>query len=183
MIKILNIIILAIVFFTQDIIAQQIHQTSATAGGNASGSGGSAAFTIGQLVYSPCTTNTGSVTEGINQPFEIYIIDAVYELTEIELEANIYPNPTSGFLTLKIDDLLLQNESLSYQLFDLNGKLLKRERITGIETKIEMQSYFSGTYFIKVINSGKNENSSSVYSNEIKDFKDQTLKTFKIIKN
>ena len=46
-------------------------------GANASGSGGSASYTVGQMVYQTNTGTNGSVAEGVQQPYEISIVTAI----------------------------------------------------------------------------------------------------------
>ena len=140
-------------------------QTSVNAtGGNASGSGGSASYSVGQLAY---TTNTGtnsSVSEGVQQPFEISVVTGIEEAKDIFLNVSAYPNPTTDYLELKVENLQLSE--LSYKLYDISGKVYQNKEIGNSITKIEMQNLPQGIYFIKVI-----------------DTKNKEFKTFKIIKN
>ncbi len=66
-------------------------------------------------------------------------------------------------LTLRVDDY--ESFELSYQLFDINGRLLKNNQVTGNETIITMVHFTAGIYFLKVIDINRD------------------IKTFKIIKN
>jgi len=133
-------------------------------GGNASGSGGTVSYSVGQVAY---TTNTGgsngSVAQGVQQPFEISVITGLEEAKGISLSLSAYPNPTTDFLNLKVENY--DNTNLSYQLFDMNGKLLESKKITGNQTSIVMSNLVPATYFVKVTESNKE------------------VKTFKIIKN
>jgi hypothetical protein len=80
-------------------------QTTPATGGDATGSGGSSSYTVGQLVY---TTNTGSgtVIQGVQQSIELFTLSNP-ELTTVNLSAVIYPNPTSDYVVLKISDTAL----------------------------------------------------------------------------
>ena len=139
-------------------------QTSVNAtGGNASGSGGSASYSVGQLAYTTNTGTNGSVSEGVQQPFEISVVTGLEEAQSINLSVTAYPNPTTDYLTLRIDEFEISN--LSFQLYDMNGKLLQNEKITGNQTSIVMSNLLPATYFVKVIQGNKE------------------VKTFKIIKN
>ena len=139
-------------------------QTSVNAtGGNASGSGGSASYSVGQLAYTTNTGTNGSVSEGVQQPFEISIVTGIEEAKGINLSVSAYPNPTTDYLTLSIGEFDISN--LSYQLYDMNGKLLQNEKITGNQTSIAMGNLVPANYFVKVIQGNKE------------------VKTFKIIKN
>jgi hypothetical protein len=137
-------------------------------GGNASGGGGSVSYSVGQVIYTTNTGTNGSVAQGTQQPFEISVVNGLEEAKGITLSLSAYPNPTKDYLTLSIDGETQTSHDLSlmsYQLFDMNGKLLLNEKITGNQTSIVMSNLAPASYFVKVIK-GDNE-----------------VKTFKIIKN
>lgn len=141
----------------------QAQESVNATGGNASGSGGSVSYSVGQVAYTTHTDTTGSVAEGVQQPYEISVVTAIAEAKGINLMVSAYPNPTADFLTLSIDEFDISN--LSYQLYDINGKLLQNEKITGKQTSIVMNNLVSASYFVKVIQGNKE------------------VKTFKVIKN
>jgi len=111
------------------------------AGSNASDSGGTVSYSIGQVVY---TTNSGAsciITQGVQQPYEILTVTGINELgiRNEELGITLYPNPTNDLIKLKIDaSTTLSIQSISYQLYDMNGKLLQNKKIEGTETIISM---------------------------------------------
>ena len=136
------------------------------AGGNASGSGGSVSYSVGQVVYTSSTGTNGSVAQGVQQPYEISVVTGIEEAIGINLMVSAYPNPTTDFLNLKVDaSTTLSIQSMSYQLFDISGKLLENKKLTGNETQIDLNGFISSTYFVKVL-----ENN-------------QLIKNFKIVKN
>lgn len=139
-------------------------QTSVNAtDGDVSGSGGSVSYSVGQVVYTTHTGTSGSVAEGVQQPYEISVVTGLEEAQSINLSVTAYPNPTTDYLTLHIEGFEISN--LSYQLYDMNGKLLQNEKITGNQTSIVMSNLVVATYFVKIIQGNKE------------------IKTFKIIKN
>ena len=139
-------------------------QTSVNAtGGDALGSGGSASYSVGQVVYTTNTGTNGSVAQGVQQAFEISVVTGLEEAKGINLSVSAYPNPTTDYLTLEVKDVELLN--LHFQMYDMNGKLLQNEKITGNQTSIVMSNLVPATYFVKVIQGNKE------------------VKTFKIIKN
>lgn len=139
-------------------------QTSVNAsGGKASGSGGSVSHSVGQVVYTTNSGTNGSVIQGVQQPFEISVVTGLEEAKGITLLVTAYPNPTTDYLTLRIDKFEISN--LSYQLYDMNGRLLQNEKITGSQTSIVMSNLVPATYFVKVTQGN------------------EEVKTFKIIKN
>ncbi|NOQ27021.1 MAG: T9SS type A sorting domain-containing protein [Bacteroidales bacterium] len=142
-------------------------ETITTAGGEASGSGGTASYTVGQLVFNTYGSVDGLVTQGVQQPFEIYTVTGIDEL-DISLNMSVYPNPTTNYLILRINDIeykdiLLHKCILS--LYNINGELIKTQKITSSETNIDMSYIAIGSYFLSITMDSKG------------------IKTFKIIKN
>ncbi len=132
-------------------------------GGNATGSGGSASWSIGQATYHTYTGTNGSVAEGVQQPYEISVVTGLEEAENINLSVSAYPNPVTDYLILEVKDFELS--TLCFQLYDLNGKILQDKKITGNQTNIAMGNLVPATYFVKVIRENKE------------------VKIFKIIKN
>jgi len=136
-------------------------QDVVVSGGDASGSGGSASFTVGQVVYTTLTGTGGTANQGVQQPYEIYVLgNDAFE--DIKLEAIAYPNPTVTTVQLEIRNA--SGESFHYRLFDINGRLLQSDSVHQSNSLIDMQRYPSAVYLLKVYSGNKE------------------LKTFKIIK-
>ena len=133
------------------------------AGGDASGSGGSASYSIGQVFFNVHTSAEGSVIEGVQQPYEISIVTGTDEADDIALNYRAYPNPTTGFLVLKVENSGEHN--LQYQLVETNGSIILQDKITGNDCTVPMERYKAGTYYLNVISG------------------DKKVMTFKIIKN
>ncbi len=140
----------------------QAQQTIPATGGNASGSGGSASYTVGQITYTTNTGTNGSVAQGVQQPYEISVVNGIAEAKDIVLQCSVYPNPVTDIIKLNIGNLSTSN--MNYQLFDNNGKLLESKKIANTETSINMHNLATATYFIRIND------------------KDNAIKTFKIIK-
>ena len=138
-------------------------QNSVNASGqNASGSGGSVSYSVGQIVNTTFTGTTGSVAQGVQQPYEISVVLGVKNIG-INLLMTISPNPSADLVTLKIDNYEI--DSLIYQLYDLSGKLFLTGQTKTTETQISIGHLPSAVYFIKITD------------------KNKIIKTFKIIKN
>jgi hypothetical protein len=152
----------AILLFGIGLTGLQAQTSVNTTGGNASGDGGSTSYSIGQVVYQNHTGTNSSMAEGVQQPYEISVVTAVDQAKTVNLSVTAYPNPTIDYLTLNISEFKLSG--LSYQLFDMSGKLLLNEKITSSQTHIVMSQLVSASYLLVV----KEEN--------------MRLKTFKIVK-
>lgn len=138
-------------------------ESSVAAGGDATGSGGSIAYSVGQVVYTTITGSNGTISQGVQQPYDIYTV-GVNTLTNINLEASTYPNPTVDYITLKISDYDLS--ALTYQVYDINGKLIESKKIVANQSNINLSALAAATYMVKVIGTNNQE-----------------LKSFKVIKN
>lgn len=140
----------------------QAQQATTAAGGDALSTGGSVAYSVGQVVYTTIIGNDGSVAQGVQQPYEFYIVAGV-ENHLVHLLVDAYPNPISDFLQLHIE---YDNwQAVIFQLVDIEGSIIESRKITSATETIDMSLLSSDIYFLKVSCQGKE------------------LKTFKVIKN
>jgi hypothetical protein len=139
----------------------QSQESLAISAGEASGSGGTSSYTLGQVFYTTTNTSTGSVGQGVQQSFELFTLSNP-QLTTVNLEAVIYPNPSSDYVVLNITDTALTD--LSYVLVDIRGQVISNQKISSLDTQISLHGLSIGTYVLKVSK------------------KNSELKMFKIIK-
>ena len=142
-------------------ISSFAQQATVASGKNATGSGGSSSYTVGQLVYTTNFGPNGSLAQGVQQPFEISTL-GIDNFPEMNLQFSAHPNPMSEVLTLSVENH--NTDSLSYQIFDIGGKSIQSNKVVGNQTQIDLISSATGIYFLNII-----ENT-------------RTIKTFKIIK-
>lgn len=121
---------------------------SKPSGGDATGSGGRVAYSVGELVYTTNIGTTGSVSSGVQHAFEIYSI-GINE-TANDILVTVFPNPTAESLIMRT--ATYTNEKLSYQLFDMQGNLLYKGLIVEQQTQINMTDLSAATYFLNVVN-------------------------------
>ena len=140
----------------------QAQESANSAGGDATGSGGTVAYSVGQVVYTSNTGSSGTVVQGVQHAYEIFTIGI--KETDLNISLTAFPNPSTENLTLQISDY--KNEKLTYQLFDMQGKQLNSGQVTAQQTQINMNGLPSATYFINVVNQ-----------------ENKKFKSFKIIKN
>lgn len=152
----------AILLLSLGMTGLQAQESLNTIGGDASGSGGSVNFSVGQVMYKANNGANGSVAEGVQQPYEVSEVTAIEEAKEINLSITAFPNPTADYLILKIDAMDIAD--LSYQLYDGSGKILQDEKITGNQTKIFLTNFFPAVYFVRIVQDQRD------------------VKTFKVIK-
>lgn len=151
------------VMFVLGITSLQAQTSVNSTGGNASSRTGSVSYSVGQVVYQNHESNSGSVSEGVQQPYEISVVFSIEYADGVGLYAKAYPNPTIDNLVLEVKNFELSD--VQYKLYDINGKLMQSQKITSDQTPIDMVNFAPATYFLKV-------------------FQGNTLaKTFEIVKN
>lgn len=141
----------AVLLIGVELTGLQAQESLVAAGGNATGNG-SVGYSFGQITYHSFKTTSGSSSEGVQQPFEISLV-GTDEVKGINYFIVAYPNPTSYQLMLSISEPDLSN--LSYQLYDLQGKLLLSEKISSRQTSIPMNQLVTSAYLLRVIQDNK----------------------------
>ncbi len=135
-------IIVCVFSFLPGLYAQE---SAATAGGEASGNGGTVSYSVGQVAYSTPSGTAGSEAQGVQQPFEISISTGMDQIT-IPLEMSVYPNPTADFLILETGDAA----GLSYRLFDVQGRLIERSDLVDTTTRLRMEELPPAIYTLSI---------------------------------
>lgn len=143
-------------------LSLQAQEVTTATGGNATGSTGNVSYTVGQIGYTVNSGSSGTVTEGVQQPYELFVVAGTGN-PNVTAEMAVYPNPTTGMIILSIKNQPLAG--FSFQLFDGMGRIVEQRKITSVTEIIRMQSLPASAYFLKVTQL------------------DQIIKTFKIIKN
>jgi len=129
-------------------------------GADASSGNGSVSYSIGQTAY----LNKGTpiqLLEGVQQGFEITTLSS-QEASSDQKDILIYPNPFKEYLYLDFTTNDYKNSE--YQLFDSQGKLIKKDMILQSKSELNFSALPSAMYIIRISRNGEN------------------IKTFKIIK-
>jgi len=137
-------------------------QDVVSTGGDASSSGGSVSYSIGQVAYESASGSNGSINQGVQQPFEIFVL-AIPGHDE-SFTATLFPNPTATSVILSLD-ITKEGSGLVYELTDVTGKIIRNGRILSNETVINVEEFAEACYFVNVLEGNKR------------------VKTFKLLKN
>ena len=160
--KMLSFIVFFIVY--SSVLFSQ--ETIPAGGGEATGIGGSVSFTVGQVFCHTHEGDGGTVIEGVQQPYEIFVVTSIENIPDISVIVVAYPNPVIDNLMLVVKDLVdFSAETIHFRLSDINGKVIKSDTIAGRQTRIDMQTLPPAIYFLRVTDNRRE------------------LKTFKIVKN
>lgn len=149
-----------LLLFSLSVSRIQAQSAVLASGTNVSAGSGSVSYSIGQTVY--LYKGPGfQVAEGVQQAYEITTLST--EASSLKQEGiQLYPNPVSDYLY--IDFTTESYQGAEYQLFDLQGKLVRKDMITQVKSELNLSSLPSTGYIIRIIRNGEH------------------LKTFKIIK-
>lgn len=126
-----------------------------------SGNGGTVSWSVGLVAYSTWSDVAGILTEGVQQPYEIFNPDGIEDFVS-NSEFSVFPNPTTGKVTLKSFNINLKNRSAS--IYNMEGTVLRSVSVDAEEVAIPMDDLKPATYFLVILE------------------KDQPVKTYKIIK-
>ncbi len=137
-------------------------QNTVASGGDASGAGGTVSYTIGQIDYEALSSASGTVTQGVQQPFEIFAVG----LDEFgySISASLYPNPTVNSVILTVDAWDTYSDA-AFQLTDEQGRIVRLGEVKAQETTIQVSDLANACYYLNIVVS------------------DRLVKSFKLIKN
>ena len=158
--KAILLVFIAIMLHQDCLLAQE---TVPVSGGSVLGIGGSGYYSVGQMVFSEIAGKNGNVLQGIQQPFEIIIEKHIDPSFQISLNCSVYPNPTSDFVVLKIDNDKFSQ--MSYEIIDINGKIIEQNTINNRETKIDFSQYILASYLLKVKHFNKDVSTYKIVKN------------------
>ena len=139
----------------------QAQRNTLSAGGSLVGAGGSVSFSVGQIDHLVLTGTTGSVHQGLQQPYVIDITSG-YEESTFALSYGVFPNPAADHLWLSIAGDT--SKDLSYRLVDERGRILDSGDITTDMTSIPVYDLAMAVYILEVHNA------------------QEVVKTFRIVK-
>lgn len=120
-------------------------------GADISGSGGNLSYSIGQIEYETLTSSAGTITQGVQQPYEIWSVSI--DEPDSQFAFNLFPNPSIDHITLRVEGLPFSD--LRYGVYDMTGKLLKTGSIYSMDTFISMDEFANATYLVKVSDAKK----------------------------
>ncbi len=119
-------------------------------GGDATGSGGSVAYSVGQIDYIQKSGSGGTANLGVQQTYSLSETNNLDDLGEL-VTVTIGPNPTNDYMTISV-----QTEStLSYFVTDVNGKLILDQKLFSDTEMIQMTQWSQGIYILHITSNEK----------------------------
>jgi hypothetical protein len=137
-----KIFFILIILWGKSNAQESINSTS----GLAIGSGGTVAFTLGQICYKELNTPSGSISEGIQHAYEIYPLSSNNFVEAAKLKP--FPNPTIGLLNIELNSL---NE-YQFRIVDVNGIPIINGILSSGANWVDLEKFNPGIYIIEVLN-------------------------------
>jgi hypothetical protein len=144
----MNRLVLLFISFCSLSYAQQ---GPVAAGTSTAGAGGSISYSIGQIDYIAPTGSGGNSNEGLQQPYELFVVSTSLKEKDNLISVNVFPNPVSNSVSIDYKNSNFQGHS--YRLTDVNGKIISENKIIETQSKIDVAELNSGVYFILISDS------------------------------
>jgi hypothetical protein len=77
----------------------------------------------------------------------------INEISDLIKEVRVFPSPAAQEITIDVE--LKKNASLSYDIFDLNGRRLKSSGMNSLKQKVDVSDLSAGQYILRLNDSGK----------------------------
>ncbi len=107
-------------------------------------------WTLGEPAILTLTQAEAALLQGFQQPN--YVFDVLAGEPDGAITLQLYPNPTSGWVTLEISGT---DEIMTAEVYNLVGALIYRTTVTAPRTRLDLGSLATGTYLLKIVNARK----------------------------
>jgi hypothetical protein len=139
--------------------AQTIEREVVSTSGNFySNSAGQLSTTLGEPIISTTSSGTNELTQGFQQTKTTVTSIEDYQT---DFEMNVYPNPVSEYIIIKIEKI---KEDINFTIYTIEGKIIINNQLKELETKLDIGGFAKGSYFLNITEQNK------------------IIKTYKIIK-
>lgn len=105
-------------------------------------------WSMGEILTETYANSEIALTQGFHQ--ETYLMSTENnEVSDINIEINVYPNPTTALVNLQTSGNTYQN--LMYRLVDLQGKILLEKSFSASIETINLDNFSSNFYVIEIL--------------------------------
>lgn len=127
--------------------AQELFST-----GNGEGTVGNdrMSWTIGEPISETVTDGTQVLTQGFEQPWAV-VTTEVGGAIEAGAGIHVFPNPVRSTLHVVLDH---PEQAAGLELMDAEGRLVRTERVQGSTMELDMTTYRTGTYYLRLHDAG-----------------------------
>lgn len=133
-------------------LAQPAHaqQAIVTTGGDLYTTSGSVAYSVGQVAFTSPANEVGSISQGVQQPFQLSIV-GISELHWVSM-FELYPNPANQNLYLHAtgSEQTMKLSAFQARIFDMLGNLVATQKLQDDVNMISVSALPTATYFIQI---------------------------------
>lgn len=170
--KTINLFIIVLLFLSLKVSSQiskvgknDLMETIVTSGSNATGDTGTVTYSIGQVFYTYVgDLSVYNLAQGVQHDEKSDSLGRPEVSIGNKTEIFIFPNPTTDFVNISMQNTEVENGQRNYKLYDIQGRLLKQGKIDQDQTQIGISHLSSSIYILQVYIDNK------------------SVKTFKILK-
>ena len=112
----------------------------------------SLSWTLGECITENYISAGSILTQGFQQGHFLSV--TIDEIKDKDLSIIVFPNPTTNFITIYIMSLTERNSDYLIELYDLQGKMLNKEKFKQDKFQLDMFNYPAGIYLLKVMTKG-----------------------------
>lgn len=154
-----NVFLIVLLAASVIVNAQSTEREVISSGGDFySNSAGQLSITLGETVITTLSNGTNELTQGFQQTKTTIIGIEDYQT---DFEMNVFPNPVSEFITIKIGEF---KENIALSILTVEGKIILNKTVDNLVTSLNMGGFSKGNYLLNVTENNK------------------IIKTYKIIK-
>ena len=100
-------------------------------------------YTLGEIVVETHSNSNTIVTQGFHQE----VLKVATEIVNIDINTKVYPNPTTSILNIDLE----KNVNADIMVYDINGKLVIKERLNNEQQKqLDFSFLRQGNYFLHI---------------------------------
>jgi hypothetical protein len=107
-------------------------------------------YTSGKLVFKVINGSTTPIERGVIQNYEITVSTVIEKPEDMNMECHINHNSADGNMHLVIRPF--EDDNMRFRLYDMNGKLLRENKIENKELVMPVENLSPATWLVKVLN-------------------------------
>ncbi|MDT7828070.1 T9SS type A sorting domain-containing protein [Pricia sp. S334] len=118
-----------------------------TSGGDGSGKGGYISYSIGQSYYTSINTSENTVFQGVQIPVSKNKRAEITNSMPSVITIKSYPNPATDYFIINVDNY---DEGLRYEFYNLQGKLIAKDKIDKLKTRVNSSNLQPAVYMLGI---------------------------------
>ena len=151
-----KLLLFSLIFVSHKIVFSQTisPEIIATSGDYFTNGNNALSWTIGETVIETYSTSNNMLSQGFQQPY--YLITDLSENSSAKISVNIYPNPSSNFLTINFS--VETKLPLTIEIIDITGNSVLKKFVPAktIKSEIDISQFAQAVYFFKIISTEQN---------------------------